>query len=72
MPATEKLPPSIDARGRVLTLGEEDARRRIALALQALDAIDSIGDEEEQRATYETLKQAIDEDGLSRRKRFRG
>jgi hypothetical protein len=62
---------STDARGRVIPLTEEEDRQRIERGLRALDALDTIGDEEEQRATFEALAKAIDEEPLSRRKRFR-
>ena len=48
---------------------EEKAERARKVAL--LDQLLEIGDEEEQRETFEFLKQAIDEDRLSDRKRFK-
>lgn len=54
-----------DARaGRVLS--EEEVERRMA----RLAAVKDIGDEEEQRETWEYLKRALDEDRLSDRKLF--
>ena len=62
---------SVDAHGRVIPRTEEEQRRHIEEALRGLDALDDMGDEEEQRATLEALMVAIDEDRLSYRKRFR-
>jgi len=62
---------SVDARGRALPLTEEEILARNAEAIRALDSLDEIGDEEEQRATLEALMIAIDEEPLSARKRFR-
>jgi hypothetical protein len=62
---------SFDARGRFIPRTEEEQRRYVERALRALDALDSIGDEEEQRASFEALVKAIDEEPLSNRKRFR-
>jgi excisionase family DNA binding protein len=71
MPAT--LPQStFDARGRALPLSPEEARRRSEEALRALADVEAMGDEEEQRATFAALAQAIDEDRLSDRARFGG
>jgi hypothetical protein len=50
---------------------DEEIRVRNAEAIRALDSLDEIGDEEEQRATFEALMAAIDEEPLSNRKRFR-
>ena len=47
---------------------EERERRERSIAL--LRSVGDIGDEAEQRETYEYLKQAVDEDRLSDRKRF--
>jgi hypothetical protein len=62
---------SVDARGRALPMTAEEIRRRNEGAIRALDSLDEIGDEEEQRATLEALMIAIDEEPLSDRKRFR-
>ena len=62
---------SVDARGRALPMTDEEIRVRNADAIRALDSLDEIGDEEEQRATLEALMIAIDEEPLSDRKRFR-
>jgi hypothetical protein len=63
--------PSFDSRGRVIPLSEEEIHRRNEEAIRALDALDDIGDEEEQRETLDYLIKAIDEDRLSDRRRFR-
>ena len=64
---------SVDARGRVIPRTEDEQRRHAEGAIRALDSLDEIGDEEEQRATLEALIKGLDEDGdrLSDRKRFR-
>jgi hypothetical protein len=62
---------SFDARGRAIPLSEEEIRRRNEQAIRALDALDDMGDEDEQRETLEFLIKAIDEDRLSNRRRFR-
>jgi hypothetical protein len=62
---------SVDAHGRALPMTDEEIRRKAEEAIRALDAIDHIGNEEEQCATFEALAAAIDEEPLSNRKRFR-
>jgi hypothetical protein len=62
---------SVDARGRALPMTAEEIRIRNAEAIRALDSLDEIGDEDEQRATFDALAVAIDEEPLSDRKRFR-
>jgi hypothetical protein len=49
----------------------EEIRQRNQEAIRALDEIASIGDVDEQNATFEPLAKAIDEEPLSNRKRFR-
>jgi hypothetical protein len=62
---------SFDEHGRALPLSEEEVRRRNAEAIQALDALDDMGDEQEQRATLDALMAALNEEPLSARPRFR-
>jgi hypothetical protein len=62
---------SVDEHGRIIPRTEEEQRRYIEEALRGLDALLDIGDEEEQTATFEVLRKALDEDRLSYRKRFR-
>jgi hypothetical protein len=62
---------SFDEHGRALPLSEEEVRRRNAEAIQALDALDDMGDEQEQRATLDALMAALNEGPLSDRPRFR-
>jgi hypothetical protein len=62
---------STDARGRVVPLADAELDRRAEAAIRGLDALDDMGDEDEQRQTLEFLITAIDEDRLSDRKRFR-
>ena len=62
---------SFDEHGRALPLSEEEVRRRNAEAIQALDALDDMGDELEQRATLDALMAALNEGPLSDRPRFR-
>jgi hypothetical protein len=62
---------SFDEHGRALPLSEEEVRRRNAEAIQALDALDDMGDEQEQRATLDAVMAALNEEPLSARPRFR-
>ena len=65
------LPPRLfDPGGRALPLTPEEIDQRIALALQALDSFEDMGDEEEQRETLAYLASAVNEDRLSDRLRF--
>ncbi len=50
---------------------EAEVRARAEMIARNLEALDHIGDEEEQRATLAFLMTAIDEDRLSDRRRFR-
>lgn len=68
---TAQLPRSFDERGRALPLSEAEVRLRAEVAIRALDDVMQMGDEQEQRATLDALMQAIDEEPLSDRKRFR-
>jgi hypothetical protein len=61
---------SFDDHGRAIRLTEDEIHRRNALALAALDAIQQIGDEAEQRKTLDYLMGVVDEDRLSDRLRF--
>jgi hypothetical protein len=51
-------------------LTHEDGSQRISRSLALLQSLDQIGDEQEQRDTFEFLKQAIDEDRTSTRHLF--
>jgi hypothetical protein len=62
---------STDERGRAIPLTEEQARLRAEEALRALDDVATMGDEDERRATFEALRQALIEEPLSDRPRFR-
>ncbi len=48
----------------------EETDQLAALALQALDSLEDMGDEEEQRETFAYLARAVNEDRLSERPRF--
>ena len=63
-------PRSFDASGRALPLSPEEIDQCAALALQALDSLEDLGDEEEQRETFAYLARAVNEDRLSDRPRF--
>lgn len=64
------LPQStFDARGRAIPLPADEERRRATEAIRALDELDEMGDEDEQRATLEALLMNLDEDRLSDRRR---
>jgi hypothetical protein len=73
IPAEQETQPrrSVDARGRAIPMTEDEVRRRAEEAIRGLEALNDMGDEEEQRRTLEFLMEAIDEDRLSYRKRFR-
>jgi hypothetical protein len=62
---------SVDASGRALPMTDEEIRARAAEIARGLDALDEMGDDEEQRQTLDALIKAIDEEPLSDRKRFR-
>ena len=69
-PKTDTPFRSVDERGRVIPMTEEEVRARSGEIARGLDALDEMGDEEEQRQTLEALIKAIDEEPLSYRKRF--
>jgi hypothetical protein len=48
-----------------------EIRDQAAAIARGLDALDEMGDEEEQRRTLDALIKAIEEEPLSPRKRFR-
>jgi hypothetical protein len=60
---------SVDATGRALPMTDEEIRARAAEIARGLDALDDMGDEEEQ--TLDALMKTIDEEPLSARERFR-
>jgi hypothetical protein len=62
---------SVDATGRALPMTVEEVRARAIDIARGLDALDDMGDEEEQRQTLDALIKAIDEEPLSLRRRFR-
>jgi hypothetical protein len=62
---------SVDARGRALPTTDEEVRARASEIARGLDALDELGDEDEQRQILDALMWAIDEEPLSDRKRFR-
>ena len=68
-PKTDLLP-SFDASGRAVLLSEEEIRQRNSVAMAALEALEEIGDEVEQRETLDYLRRVVDEDRLSNRPRF--
>jgi broad specificity phosphatase PhoE len=49
----------------------EEIRAQAVEIARGLDALDEMGDEEEQRQTLNALMKAIDEEPLSPRRRFR-
>jgi hypothetical protein len=69
-PSAAAFPRSFDERGRALRLTEDEVREKNARALAALDAIEQIGDDAEQRETLDYLMRVVDEDRLSDRPRF--
>jgi hypothetical protein len=62
---------SVDATGRAVPMTVEEIDARAVEIARGLDALDEMGDEEEQRQTLSTLMKAIDEEPLSPRRRFR-
>jgi hypothetical protein len=69
--STVPLHRSVDATGRALPMTDEEIRSRAIEIARGLDALDDMGDEEEQRQTLDALIKAIDEEPLSPRRRFR-
>jgi hypothetical protein len=69
-PSTTSPHRSVDAHGRAFPMTEDEVKARAKLAISALDALDDMGSEEEQRETLEALIEAIDSKPLSDRKRF--
>jgi hypothetical protein len=69
-PSTASFRASFDERGRAVRLTEDEVRERNARALAAVDAIEQIGDDAEQRETLDDLMRGVDEDRLSDRPRF--
>jgi hypothetical protein len=69
-PSMTDSPRSFDERGQAIRVTEEEVRVRNARALAALDAIEQIGDDAEQRETLDYLMRVVDEDRLSDRPRF--
>jgi hypothetical protein len=62
---------SVDAQGRALPMTEADVRARAEAIARGLKSLDDMGDDEEQRQTFDALVEAIDADRLADRKRFR-
>ncbi len=62
---------SVDATGRALAVSAEWLRERAIEVARGLDALDQMGDEDEQRQTLDALVKGIDEEPLSARPRFR-
>jgi hypothetical protein len=55
---------SVDARGRALPMTEDEIRRRNEEAIRGLQALDDMGDEDEQRETLDVLLKALVEHPL--------
>ncbi len=68
--STETSLRSFDDRGKAVQLTEDEIRQRNTIALAALEAIDEIGDDVEQRETLGYLMRVVDEDRMSDRARF--
>jgi hypothetical protein len=69
-PSTTVSLRSFDDRGQAVRLTEGEIREKNAHALAALDAIATIGDDDEQRETLDYLVRVIDEHRSSNRSRF--
>jgi excisionase family DNA binding protein len=61
---------SFDVRGCAVALPEDEERRRRAEALRALDTLDTMGDDDEQEATFAALVEGLDQNRTSSRRRF--
>ena len=61
---------SVDATGRALPMTDEEIHAQAVEIARGLDALDDMGDEDEQRQTLSALMKAIDEEPLSPRRRF--
>ena len=61
---------SFDARGQAVPLPADEERRKAEEAIRALDRLDEMGEEAEQRATLDALIKGLDENRLSDRRRF--
>jgi len=62
---------SVDATGRALPMSVGEIHAQAVEIARGLDALDDMGDEDEQRQTLNALMKAIDEEPLSPRRRFR-
>lgn len=60
---------AVDARGRAVPMTGEEIRARADEVARGLDALDQIGDEQEQGETLDLLMKALDEDRMSYRQR---
>lgn len=69
-PSTTGSIPTFDNVGRPIPLSESEVRERNLVALAALDAVEQIGDDAEQRETFDYLMRVVDDDRLSARPRF--
>ena len=63
-PSTTSPHRSVDAHGRALPMTEDEVKARAELAISALDALDDMGSEEEQREYL--LSMGLSESGLER------
>jgi hypothetical protein len=66
---TEQIPQtsphrSFDIHGRALRMTEEEIRVRNQEAIRGLEALDDMGDEDEQRETLDAIMKALDENPL--------
>ncbi len=62
---------SVDATGRALPMTVEEIHAQAVAIAMGLDALDDMGEEDEQSQTLDELMKAIDEEPLSPRRRFR-
>jgi hypothetical protein len=53
---------SVDEHGRVIPMTEEEVRQRAEEVARALDALDEMGSEEEQRETLDLLMRYLGEE----------
>jgi hypothetical protein len=62
---------AVDAHGRAIPMTEAEVRARAGDIAHGLEALDDIGDDDEQRETLDALIKGLDEDRLSDGKGFR-
>ena len=70
-PSTSSPHRSVDAHGRALPMTDAEIRAHAAHAIQVLDELGSMTDENDTDEVWDQFTHGIDEERLSDRKRFR-